>query len=389
MTMGTKNEIFEAHTAAYVRAGKEEKGAILNAVCAVTGMVRKAAIRRFRSLQRRDPTHVEGRGRSRYYTPDVTAALKDVWEAAGECCGELLHPLVSEYTDILRRDRMWKHGKEATEKLRVMSERTMKRRVGAFRKMRRRRKGVCATRPSHLKRIVPVFTGPWEEKPPGYGQVDTVFHSDSSEGDAVYTVNYTDAATLTPCFRAQWNKGQEATRESLAVMETKLPFPYRGLHPDSGSEFINYQVKGFCDERRIEFTRSRANRKNDNMYVEERNGHVIRKWIGYLPLTCREAVNALNAVYEVLMPYLLHFQAVRRTVSKERVLSKYRRTYEKRPKTPYQRILAHAAISEAVKDNLKGVHARLNPLKLKREIEKSIAHLYAVQKRYGNRASLR
>lgn len=389
MTMGTKNEIFDEHKTVYFKAGKAEKGVILSHICAVTGMARKAAIRKFRLLQRRDPAHEEGRGRSLYYTHDVTAALKDIWEAAGECCGELLHPVLPDYVDILVRDRMWTHGSEATKKLREMSERTMKRRVGAFQKMRRWRKGVSDTRPSHLKRMVPVFTGPWEGKPPGYGQVDTVLHSDSAEGNAVYTVNYTDAATLTPSLRAQWNKGQEATKESLAAMERQLPFPYLGLHSDSGSEFINYQVKGFCDDRSIEFTRSRANKKNDNMYVEERNGHVVRKWIGYLPLTCREAVPALNAVYELLMSYLLHFQAVRRTVSKEKVLSRYTRIYEKRGKTPYERILERPAVSPEVKEKLKRTHATLNPLVLKHEIDKRIARLYAVEKRHGTHASFR
>ena len=387
--MGTKNEIFEEHKEAYFKADRETKGEILSHVCAVTSMARKAAIRKFRSIQRRDPAHTEERGRSTYYTPDVTAALKDVWEAAAEPCGELLHPVLQEYVNILMRDSMWKHGEDATWKLRKMSERTMKRRVGAFRKMRGKKRGICATRPSHLKRLVPIFTGPWTDKPPGYGQIDTVLHNDTAEGDAVYTVNYTDAATLTPCLRAQWNKGQEATKESLMAMEKQLPFPYCGLHPDSGSEFINYQVKGFCDEHHIEFTRSRPNRSNDNMYVEERNGHVVRKWIGYLPLTCREAVDALNAVYEVLVPYLVHFQAVRRTISKEKVLSKYLRTYEKKGKTPYQRILEHEAVSAEAKERLKQAHAQLNPLTLKREIEKRISRLYAVQKRYGTRASSR
>lgn len=389
MTMGTKNEIFDEHKAAYFKADKAKKGAILSHICAVTRMARKAAIRRFRSLQRRDPAHEEQRGRSVYYTPDVTAALKDVWEAASEPCGELLHPVLQEYVDILTRDGMWKHGDGATVKLRQMSERTMKRRVGRFRKMRRKRHGISATSPSHLKRIVPVFTGPWTDKPPGYGQVDTVLHNDSAEGNAVYTVNYTDAATLAVVPHAQWNKGQEATKESLKDMEKQLPFPYLGLHPDSGSEFINYQVKGFCGERRIDFTRSRANRKNDNMYVEERNGHVVRKWIGYLPLTCREAVPALNAVYEVLVPYLLHFQAVRRTTGKAKVLSRYLRTYEKKGKTPYQRILEHEAVSPEAKEKLKREHAKLNPLLLKREIEKRISRLYAVEKRHGTRVAFR
>ena len=56
-----------------------------------------------------------------------------------------------------------------------------------------------------------------------------------------------------------------------------MPFPWLGAHPDTGSEFINHFVVNWCKEVKIDFSRSRPNRKNDNMYVEERNGHVIRK----------------------------------------------------------------------------------------------------------------
>jgi hypothetical protein len=384
MTMATKTKIFKEYVAEYLKADKRGKGKILTHVCFVVKLHRKAAIRKFRRLQMHDPGIEERRGRATFYTPDVTAALKDVWEAGGEVCGELLHPMIREYVEILQRDGMWHHTAEATEKLLFMSTSTLERRVTHFQKVRRLRKGISATRPSHLKQIVPIFTGPWTDKPPGYGQVDTVLHSDSSAGNAVYTLNYTDAATLLVVPRAQWNKGQEATRESMRRIKTILPFPWLGAHPDTGSEFINRFVLDWCRAEKIDFSRSRPNRKNDNMYVEERNGHVIRRYIGYLPLTCVEAVDALNAVYDVLTPYLLHFVAVRRSTGKEKILSKYRRTYERIPKTPYQRILEHLAVSLEVKERLRQEHASLNPLTLKKEIDKRLKNLYDTQKRFGN-----
>jgi len=389
MTMATKTRVFEEYLAEYLKADRVEKGKMLTHVCFVARLHRKAAIRKFGELQMRDASKVERRGRSIFYTPDVTLALKDVWEAGNEVCGELLYPMIREYVGILRRDGMWRHGAEATEKLLFMLEGTVKRRVGRFRKARRLRKGISATRPSHLKQNVPIFTGPWSGKPPGYGQVDTVMHSDSASGDAVFTLNYTDAATLLVVPRAQWNKGQEATRDSMSEIKERMPFPWIGAHPDTGSEFINRFVLGWCREEQVEVTRSRPNRKNDNMYVEERNGHVIRKFVGYLPLTCHEAVDALNAVYDVLTPYLAHFVAVRRSTGKEKILSRYRRTYEKLPKTPYQRILEHPAVSREAKEKLDREHAELNPLVLKREIEKRLQNLYAVQKRFGGPRQLR
>lgn len=169
--------------------------------------------------------------------------------------------------------------------------------------MKARRRRIGSTKPSHLKHIVPAFNDPWHDKPPGFGQIDTVMHNDTAKGNAVYTVNYTDAATCLTVPHTQFNKGKRATRESMKTIKEKLPFPWLDAHPDTGSEFLNWFVKDWCDSERIELTRSRPNHKNDNIYGEERNGHVIRKFVGYMKLDCPEAVIALNELYDVLTPY--------------------------------------------------------------------------------------
>jgi hypothetical protein len=381
--MATKQEIFEEHKTEYFKASKKRKGEILNIVCGVTKMHRKAAVRKFGRLQRRDPLVSDGRGRHEYYTPDITLALKEIWEADSEVCGELLHPMIGEYVGVLSHDRMWKHGDEITGKLLAMSERTVKRRVGNFMKARRRYKGMSATSPSHLKTIIPMFSGPWQDKPPGWSQVDTVVHCGHSLlGDMAYTLNETDVATMWGTRRAQWNKGQEATKESMREIKKRKPFPWLGAHPDTGSEFINYPVVDWCKEEGIEMTRSRPGHSNDNMHVEERNGHIVRKFVGYARYDCKEAVDALNDLYEVLTPYLNHFVASKKCVSKEKVGAKYVRKYEK-AQTPYQRVLAHPAITEDVKEKLRMEHAKLNPLRMKREIDTLTDKLLTVQKRFG------
>jgi len=348
-------------------------------------MHRKAATRKFRNLRLHDPCNEDQRGRSEYYTPDVTIALKNIWEAGNEVCGELLFPLINEYIDIFLRDKLWKHGDDTTLKLRAMSEATVKRRVGDFLKARGRRSGVSTTRPSHLKNIIPTFSGPWKELPPGNGQIDTVLHNDTMLGDAVYTVNYTDSATCLVVPRAQWNKGQEATLHGMKEIRKRLPYSWLMAHPDTGSEFINHQAKDWFEENKIKFTRSRPGRKNDNMYVEERNGHVIRKMVGYINLTCIETVDALNEYYDVMTPYLMNFVAVRRMVSKEKDKSKYRRVYEKVPKTPYQRIMEHSSVSQENKEKLRQEHSKLNPIILKQEMAKRLKKVYDIQQRFGNK----
>lgn len=382
--MATKQEICTRYLREYLKASKQGKGAILSVIREVTGMHRKAIVRKLKALQMRDSSNQQNRGRKEVYGPDVTAALRVVWEAGNEVCAELLYPVLNEYLDILKRDGMWRYRELTTNQLRSMSLGTMKRRIGTFMKARKKRKGLCGTKPSSLKSLIPIFNGPWEGKPPGYGQIDTVVHCGTTLlGDYAYTLNYTDATTLLVIPHAQWNKGQEATKRSMEEVKKRLPFPLKGVHPDSGAEFINEFVYGWCQSVGIEMTRSRAGKKNDNMYVEERNGHVVRKFVGYWRFDCVEAVHALNQLYGVLTPYLMHFVAVRRTLTKEKVLSKYRRTYEKHPRTPYQRILEHPAIDETMKVRLRQEHEKLNPLVLKREIDKRLQTLYDVQKRYG------
>jgi hypothetical protein len=392
MNMETKNQIFERYKGEYFTAKakkqRKEQTRILDIVLHVIKMDRKAAIRKFNRIQKKDSGIPESRGRSVYFTPDVIYALKDVWEMANGPCGELLFPMVSEYVQIQTRDKLWKHGDVATGKLLAMSLGTMKTKVGEFLKMRRKGRGFSLTSPSHLKHIIPIFSGPWNEEKPGSGQIDTVAHCGGTlSGNFAYTLNYTDAPTLWDEARAQWNKGQEATVSSIAKVKERLPVSLHKVHPDTGSEFINWHCKGYCDTNDIAMARSRPNHKNDNAYVEERNGHIVRKYVGYVRLDCKEAVDAQNDLYDALCPYLNHFIASRRCIEKVRVGAKYVKKYEKIPKTPYQRMLGNEHVSEEVKEKLRMEHAKLNPLIMKREIDRLRERLYAVQRKYGSQKS--
>lgn len=123
MTMATKKSIFEEHLKAWLaaRGNKKKRGEMVQHLCFVTGVHPKSVPRSCKRLQMRDPGTVECRGRTTYYTPDVIAALKNIWEIVGESCGENLHPMIGEYVRILTRDGVWKRGKETTAKLLVMS----------------------------------------------------------------------------------------------------------------------------------------------------------------------------------------------------------------------------------------------------------------------------
>ena len=96
MTMDTKQEIFEDKLGEYLKAPKEGKGRILDMVCGVTGAHRKAAIRRFGTLQTEDAGIPDKRGRFAIYTKAVSASLKEIWDMAHQICAERLHRQITE-----------------------------------------------------------------------------------------------------------------------------------------------------------------------------------------------------------------------------------------------------------------------------------------------------
>jgi hypothetical protein len=63
-------------------------------------------------------------------------------------------------------------------------------------------------------------------------------------------------------------------------------------------------MKAWCEQRNITFTRTRSYHKNDNCYVERKNGDVVRKTVGYARYANEEA---LASVYRILNPLLNYF----------------------------------------------------------------------------------
>ncbi len=155
------------------------------------------------------------------------------------------------------------------------------------------------------------------------------------------------------------------------------------IHPDTGGEFINWHMKGWCDSQNIHMSRSRPYHKNDNMHVEEINGHIIRRYVGYKRLDCIETVQALNNLYDVLFPYLNHFIASRRVIEKIEVNGKWKNIYKKVAMTPYRRTLEKKDISSEVKSKLTEEYAKHNPMILQKEVARLQVVLYDIQKKHG------
>jgi hypothetical protein len=378
MTIAAKHDVIKEELREYLKVSKEKKKEILDRLEKTLRMHRKAIIRRFGVLK----TRVAGinwsdkRGRSLYYTPNVTEALKYVWEISHELCAERLHPILGEYVGILKKDRMWSFSGEATGKLLAMSLGTMKTRIDRFDRIVSGG-GRNMTKPSSLKEIIPVRRGPWQNPPPGFLEIDTVAHCGNTvEGEFVYTVQATDICTLWVFLESQMGKDKKGTLKSIKAMEKRSSFRWEGLDPDSGAEFINWHVKGWCDDRKIVLTRIRPGMKNDHGHIEQKNDKNVRKFAGYIRVDTEKRLTILKEMNVLLEIYINHFLPSMKCVEKVR----YNITHSSRkydvPKTPYQRILERNDISEEIKQKLKAIHQKLNPKILHDAIMKKRKELF-------------
>ena len=383
--MQTKREVLREHLEEYLKASRKEKGEILTKLSGVLNIHKKSVGRALKREQMRDPgAETNKPHRCRLYGKDVTAALKEIWEIYNQICAERLHGEIATAIAILQRDKMWKYGETTSALLSQMSMGTMKRRIGEFHKIKAGG-GRSTTKPSDLKELIPIRRGPWENPDPGYGEIDTVVHCGPTlSGDMAYTVNFTDIATTWVESAAQINKGQYRTQKSIERIERRLPFPLLGLDPDTGSEFINWILKEWCDEhrpQRIELTRSRPNHKDDNAHIEQKNYTAVRKFLGYSRIDTPQAVRIMNELYAgPLRLYINFFQPSQKCVEKVRIGSRYRRKYDK-AQTPYQRVLAHNGIDPEVKQKLQEIYATLNPKVLTNEIDALVEKIFQIQKR--------
>jgi hypothetical protein len=160
-------------------------------------------------------------------------------------------------------------------------------------------------------------------------------------------------------------KGQHSILEALTTIEQQLPCALRGLDSDNGSEFINSHLVGFCQRRRIQFTRSRPYKKDDNGHVEQKNWTHMRQLVGWDRYDTPAAQHALNDLYAELRLFQNLFQSSMKSQRKERRGSRLLRRYDP-PRTPFERVRASAAVDAGKVIALERLFGRTDPFVLTR-----------------------
>jgi transposase InsO family protein len=241
-----------------------------------------------------------------------------------------------------------------------------------------RLKGKSGTKPLlSLKSRIPIrtFYTSQERKKPGFWQIDTVHHCGAGTfGQYLHTLTATDVASGWIELRSLLNNAQKWTFEALSHIKSTVPLPVMEFHSDNGSEFINNATEAWCKRESIPFTRSRDRRKNDNCFVEQKNGAVVREYVGYDRLEGFQEQTLLAAVYQPLVPLLNFFMPTRKLKSKTRVGSKEIRVYDE-PHSPFQRLTESAELPQQTKDSLLAQISLYNPVELQHNVNKAVMRL--------------
>jgi hypothetical protein len=371
MSLSAKREALARIHGRYQRAGRPHKTRILDEFCATCGYHRKAALR---LLNRPLPTAPPKRsGPKLIYDPvALLPVLKTIWLASDQLCSKLLQAALPEWLEHHER-RSAPLPEAFKKKLLKISPAQIDRLLRPAR-VQHPKKGLSATRPGTLLRhAVPTRSDPPDTTRPGSVEADTVAHcADSTEGDYVNSLTFTELFSGWTENRAVWNKSADAVLVQLKALEQVVPYAMKDFHTDNGGEFLNWALHRHLSGRtpKLPWTRSRAYRKNDNAHCEQKNWTHVRQLFGHDRFEHPELVALMNDLYtQEWSQFTNHFKPTFKLLKREKKNGQTKRVYEQKPQTPSQRLLASADIPEATKARLRAEHAQLDPFALKKSIE--------------------
>ena len=376
-----KWEYFRAVYERYRKAEREAKQVMLNEFCLNTGYNRKYAIRLLNGPPPGKQPERRPRGRRPRYGRQVLSILAAIWEAAGYPWSVRLKALLPSWMPWIRK--RYRMSPQIEKQLLGISARQIDRRLKA-KKSERKRRIYGRTKPgSLLKHHIPVKTDSWDVTSPGFSEVDLVSHSgNSGEGEFAHSLNLTDIHSGWTESRALLGKSQVAVQQALDEIEGMLPFRLLGVDSDNGSEFINWHLKSWCEQKKIQLTRGRPYKKDDNAHVEQKNWTHVRKLLGVgtLRFIRGGGGHQRSCTDTRLRLWLNLYLPSVKLVKKVRVGSKLRRVYDA-AKTPLERVVASAQARKEQVAELKKLRQSLDPFQLGKVIDQKLERIYDMANR--------
>ena len=383
ISLATKTEVLGAVRNRYREASKKDKGRMLDEFVAIAGCHRKHAVRLMcQSEDAAVRTVPKGR---RIYDEAVRQALIVVWEASDRICGKRLKAALPSMVESLERHGHLELDPDVRDRLLSASAATLDRllkpireQAGSRRKRSRKRK---------FGGVIPVRTfSDWNEPEPGYLEIDLVAHCGGTmAGSFIHSFVVTDVCSGWTEAIPLLAREQSLVVEGLEAISRVFPVPIRGINSDNDSAFINETLLNYCQDQGIEFTRSRAYRKNDQAWIEQKNGSVVRRFVGHERYSGTIAGQTMAHLYGAVRLYVNHFQPSFQLLSKSRNGGSVTKRYRK-PATPCDRLLWRDDVSEETKRRLRDMRTKLDPISLLHTIREAQSALVTVSSSDSGRA---
>lgn len=373
----TRRELVSALRERYRLADRQAKGRILDEFVEVSGFHRKHALRLFRmkasSASKETPV-----GR-RVYDEATRQALIVLWEAADRICGKRLKAILPSLLTAMEKHGHLKLDVEVRRRVESASAATIDRLLRSVRKTagsrRRKRPG------KRMIREIPIKTShDWHDPQPGYLEIDFVVHSGGSmAGEYVHSLVATDVCSGWTEAVPLIAREQSLVVEGLRRIRTRMPMTVLGIDCDNDGAFINETLASYCREERIALTRSRVHHKNDQAWIEQKNGAVIRRMVGHERLSGIVAGQALAQLLEAVRLYVNFFQPSFKLRERVRDGARIKKFYHS-PATPCDRLLAHPAVARQIKESLSAQRPLLDPVGLLHRIRRGQSAIAALSK---------
>jgi hypothetical protein len=377
-----KMEYLKSIYVRYHKAIRNEKSKILDEFSRHLRCHRKHAIRLLAGPRpdRKAAGAPKPRGRIVLYSTLTIRVLDAIWRASGFLCSQRLKPALADWIPFARQ--RFAISPQTERELLAISPRQIDRRLAPQKNWLKNRLYGTTKPGSLLKSMIPIRTDFWNIHRPGFLEVDLVSHSGPcAAGDFLHTLNAVDIHTTWNEKEAVFGKSEKTIVDGTRAIETRLPFDLKGIDSDNGSEFINNHLWGFCrrrpPRRKVQFTRSRPYKKDDNAHIEQKNGPQVRQIIGYDRYDSQAAQILMNKIYADLRIMNNLFQPSMKLIKKIHKGARLIRRYDK-PRTAFQRVLECPQADSVKIQALIQIKKSTDPFVLAETIQRQLAVLFSL-----------